>query len=131
MIGLIILFIVSLIILWLFIMYSLWKKDDLERKYLESNINRFSYKTAQVSRKIYFLLTRKIDILRSKITLYLAKAFFFFFPKAKKAFEKKDALTGIEQGPSSYFLMSISKEVTENSKPQNEPKKTRRKIKNV
>lgn len=35
-------------------------------------------------------------------------AFVTVFPKSAPAFVKKDELTGLEQGPSSYFLKSIS-----------------------
>lgn len=36
------------------------------------------------------------------------RAFVHIFPKAGPAFQKYDALVGLEDGPSSYFLHSIS-----------------------
>jgi hypothetical protein len=48
------------------------------------------------------------------------KAFIFIFPKSKTAFIKQDTLIGLEHGPSSYFLASLSK-------PAAKPKATRRK----
>jgi hypothetical protein len=40
----------------------------------------------------------------------LGSAFFTFFPDAAPAFAKRDMLIGLKDGPSSYFLMSISEE---------------------
>lgn len=47
-------------------------------------------------------------------------AFVTVFPKAAPAFIKKDELTGLKQGPSSYFLKSISvpKKATEKRLPK-------------
>jgi hypothetical protein len=47
-------------------------------------------------------------------------AFVTVFPKAAPAFTKKDELTGLKQGPSSYFLKSISipKKSTEKRLPK-------------
>jgi hypothetical protein len=36
--------------------------------------------------------------------------FFVFFPKAQQAFVEKNALTGLSDGPLSYYLMAISEE---------------------
>lgn len=52
----------------------------------------------------------------------IAKAFIHVFPKASRAFQKHDVLTGLETGPSSYFLHSIS-----STKPDTIKPKTRRK----
>lgn len=126
MIKLIFWFIFCIIVLWLLVMYKLWK-DQRQNEGLPQNLSPFVSNFFRILRKSLFTLRRKISLLKSKVSIYLAKVFFFIFPKAKKAFEKRDSLTGLEQGPSSYFLMSISKEVAENKLA----KKTRRKIKNV
>jgi hypothetical protein len=39
----------------------------------------------------------------------VSAAFVIIFPKSKAAFVKQDPLIGLEHGPSSYFLASISK----------------------
>ena len=53
-----------------------------------------------------------------------SKVFFKFFPKARRAFAPKDALTGLDHGPSSYFLMSISE-------PKKEEKKVHKKVADI
>jgi len=44
------------------------------------------------------------------------KALVAVFPKAKSAFTTQDPLTGLEHGPSSYFLASISKPTKKSKK---------------
>jgi hypothetical protein len=78
-------------------------------------------------RRSYFFLLRILSVLKNKTGSILTKTIVTVFPKAKKAFQKKDELTGLEHGPSSYFLKKISeKEDLDKIIP-----KTRRKIKNV
>jgi uncharacterized protein YpmB len=51
-------------------------------------------------------------------------AFVTLFPQSKSAFVNKDALTGLEHGPSSYFLANLSR-------PAKKPARTLRKKKVV
>lgn len=39
---------------------------------------------------------------------YIAKFFYFLFPKAHHAFKKRDQMAGLTHGPSSFFLHKIS-----------------------
>ena len=125
MIWLIIWFFISLIILWILIMFLLWRKHENAHIVEKENIviNKFTRNL----RKILFGVIRLINKIKTFIKKHLTKVLIFIFPKASKAFEVKDPLIGLEQGPSSYFLMSISEDI----KSKNTTKKSRRKSKNV
>ncbi len=122
-------FLFSILALWLFVMFLIWKKQ--ENKDVIKDINPVVEKTTRLVRRSWFLLLLGLNKLRLFITKIIAKIFFAIFPKAKTAFEPKNDLTGLEQGPSSYFLMSISEEKDKKNQALEIPKKTRRKIKNV
>lgn len=121
-------FIISLLILWLVAMLMLWRKEGQQTETLADELNPLVSKGARTARRTWFLFLRGVRKAQDFLTLIITKLFFTLFPKAKKAFEKKDELTGLQQGPSSYFLMSISegKEL-----PEKEESKIRRKRKNV
>lgn len=129
MTTLVVLLILSILLLWLLVMYNAWKEKtkQQEAESLSEIVPIYYDKSSRFLRRTWFSLLRLLSKLGDITTLGATKIFFIMFPKAKKAFEKKDELTGLEQGPSSYFLMSISEEVTANK----EVKKTRRKSKNV
>jgi hypothetical protein len=57
---------------------------------------------------------------RTRVTI--RRSFVFLFPKSKKVFNDIDPLTGLEHGPSSYFLMEISTEAKK-AKPIRRTKK--------
>jgi hypothetical protein len=78
-------------------------------------------------RRSYFSLIRIFNFTKTKLKTIAIKTFVMVFPKAHKAFEEKDALTGLTHGPSSYFLKKISEKEDINKVAP----KTRRKIKNV
>lgn len=131
MISLVIWFIISLLVLWLTTMVILWRKQS--KSDVLKAINPLVEKGVRSSRRLWFLILRGISRFRSYLTKLITKLFFMIFPNARAAFEKKDELTGLEQGPSSYFLMSISEglQETQDSKPVETPKKHGRKSKNV
>ena len=132
MFSLFIWFIISLLVLWLVVMIILWRKQvggDVLRE-----INPLIKSGVRGTRRIWFLILRGINTVRSYFTRVIAKLFFWVFPNAKEAFEKKDELAGLEQGPSSYFLMSISEGLptqAEKEKVAKKEKRHGRKIKNV
>jgi hypothetical protein len=128
MITLVVWFLVSLIALWLFAMLTLWNTQTKQTTDVIEELRPVATKSLRSIRRIWFLFLRAINKIGDFLTLIITKLFFALFPKAQKAFEKKDELTGLEQGPSSYFLMSISegKELPEKEEP-----KIRRKRKNV
>ncbi len=129
MITLVVLLVLSIVLLWLLVMYAIWKEKNKHQEVglLSEIVPVYYSKSSRALRRIWFGLLRLISKLGDITTLFATKIFFTIFPKAKKAFEKKDELTGLEQGPSSYFLMSITEEVAANKTT----KKTRRKSKNV
>ncbi len=53
----------------------------------------------------------------------MGRAFVHVFPKAAPAFQKHDMLAGLEDGPSSYFLHSISSSKEGQKKPKHRTKK--------
>ncbi len=129
MIGKIFALIISLLALWLLIMFVIFKEHH--KKESEKELEQISNKYARSFRKAWFLILRITKRLRGFMTKIIAKAFFYVFPKAKTVFEPKDELAGLEHGPSSYFLMSISENKDKVNTPDGGKKKTRRKTKNV
>lgn len=128
MITLVVSLFISLLILWLVAMLMLWRKEGQQTETLAEELNPLVNKSVRTIRRTWFLFLRGVRKVQDFLTLIITKLFFALFPKAQKAFEKKDELTGLQQGPSSYFLMSIS-EGKDN--PQKEEPKIRRKRKNV
>lgn len=56
----------------------------------------------------------------------------FLFPNSKGAFKENHPLTGLESGPSSYFLLEISADAKANAKGNNSKKRSgRRTLKNM
>lgn len=89
-------------------------------------------KSIRLARRGWFLVLRYLDKLKAIVEKVLTKIFFAVFPNARKAFEKKDELIGLEHGPSSYFLMSVSEYKEEFEKTNSSVgKKNRRNKKNV
>lgn len=59
-------------------------------------------------------------------------ALMFLFPSSKHAFKKHNPLTGLERGPSSYFLLEISADAKGGAKGNTSKKRTsRRTAKNM
>lgn len=127
MIGKVFAIIISILALWFLVMFLVFR--EAHKKETNVEIKQISNKYLRETRKFWFLFLRIINTLRDLATKIIAKAFFYIFPKAKSVFEKKDELAGLEHGPSSYFLMSISEDKTK--VPSSEKKKARRKTKNV
>lgn len=128
MTTLVVLFILSLILLWGLSIYALWKKNKQQDLDPLTELTPLYNKTSRVLRRGWFATLRAITKAREGATIVATKIFFAIFPNARRAFEKKDELTGLEQGPSSYFLKSISPEKDE---LREERKRNRRKRKNV
>lgn len=128
MITLVVLLITSVLLLWVLTLYAVWRKESQPSEGPIAKLAPLYNKSSRFMRRIWFKVLRIVRGLQSLITLLATKAFFAIFPSAKKAFEVKDELTGLEHGPSSYFLKSISPEKGENI---GEIKKNRRKRKNV
>ena len=69
-------------------------------------------KTLQKSKLFYRKYTHIVGFYSARGLLlvwrYIAKFFYFLFPKALHAFKKRDEMTGLKHGPSSFFLHKIS-----------------------
>ena len=104
-------------------MAILWRKQ--EKGDVLKEIDPIVKKGVRGGRRVWFLILRWVNRIRSYMTTQITKVFFLIFPNARKAFEKKDIDTIVEQGPSSDFLISISKDLNTKSK------KGRRNHKNV
>ncbi|HTH93450.1 MAG TPA: hypothetical protein VL576_03160 [Candidatus Paceibacterota bacterium] len=102
---------VLLIALWLSTMALWWQTEEgLERKTLKrGDVVRHWNKTARLARRSWYesiRYSKKAAVWGNK----KAKTVFTtVFPRAKAAFAEQDLLTGLEHGPSSYFLASLSK----------------------
>lgn len=124
MLTLVIKFVLSLILVWLLVMYNIWRERNKDQGLADHKVPEVYAKTKRILRRFWFYLLRLLSKLQNFLTIAATKIFFKIFPKAKKLFISKDKLTGLEHGPSSYFLKSITQE-------KNDLKKNRRKSKNV
>ncbi len=130
MITLVVFLILSIILLWLLVMYGVWKKNEKQESVpdaLEALAPVYN-KGTRLLRRGWFTVLRYLRLVRVFFEKILIRIFFAVFPNARKAFEKKDERTGLDHGPSSYFLMSVSEYKDE---LQKEVKKSRRNKKNV
>lgn len=115
--------VIFIALLWVLSMYRLWKyhyKANLEEGVV---VQEKVSATARALRKCWFAFERGMQSVRALVTRYATKLFFFLFPKAKDAFIPKDELTGLKDGPSSYFLMSVSEYKAEAKKPARRKRK--------
>ncbi len=96
---------------WIVVMYIWWKEERGEKTTLATDV-AFDYfeKCARLTRRGWYasaLYARTLGMWGNKKA---SKLFFRLFPDAAPAFAKRDALLGLTQGPSSFFLLSISEE---------------------
>ncbi len=134
MITLVVMLIISLIVLWLLVMYGVWKKNAKQESVPDAieALAPVYNKGTRLIRRGWFFVLRYLSVFRAFLEKVITKAFFAIFPNARKAFEKKDELTGLEHGPSSYFLMSVSEYKAEfQNEQKTTEKKSRRNKKNV
>ena len=66
-------------------------------------------KAARIARRSWYESQRYSKKAVSWGNEKVTNAFVTVFPKSKPAFVEKDLLTGLQDGPSSYFLASLSK----------------------
>lgn len=109
MIWYIVSIVILLLALWLTTMIALWNNTKgAYQDPAEEQLNVVTTKTVRLIRRGWYATLLAIIMALKKIASYIARGFFTLFPKAQKAFEKKNELTGLTDGPSSYFLMSVS-----------------------
>jgi hypothetical protein len=120
---------VALIVLaigvWITVMYMWWQKENhiVEKPiHLTDTMLHYWEKSERLARRGWYhtLLFGKQTFQWSNKKV--GAIFFTLFPNAEPAFAKRNSLIGLEQGPSSYFLMSISEQ------EQKKPLARRRKI---
>ncbi len=92
-------------------MFIWWQNERGEKAPLATDTALvYLDKCARLARRGWYasaLYARTIGIWGNK---KVSKLFFKLFPDAAPAFAKRDALLGLTQGPSSFFLLSISEE---------------------
>jgi hypothetical protein len=89
----------------------LWYSDEQGRALSPFRIEQIESKLEQVARfgrRGWYSATRLGAKGLAWSGSHMESAFLTIFPKAAPAFAKRDRLTGLNHGPSSYFLMSIS-----------------------
>ena len=100
-----------ILVTWIFSMYVSWKATQGVPLALVQSapfLARWD-KGMRMTRRRWYGATR---MTREAFTWSNKKAsavFVKFFPKSAPVFVKRDMLTGLTQGPSSYFLKTISK----------------------
>jgi hypothetical protein len=101
---------VLIVAFWLTSMYSLWQKESgvISKPLSMETVLVYGDKFERMVRRGYYTLTLYMKHGAHWTNKRMASLFFMLFPDAQPAFAKRDALTGLHQGPSSYFLMSIS-----------------------
>lgn len=111
---------------WLFAMFLSWKLSHgvalhpIDRKTLEPT----ALQAQRTVRKYWYHGLFRLEQGRTILLEKAEKLLVQIFPKAGPAFTKKDPLTGLEQGPSSYFLLQISESKPAKQTPlQNRKKK--------
>ena len=110
---------------WLYSMYLSWKLDSgmVLRPIHERDITTRQEHLTRVTRKYWYWTQLKIGVWSSWVGEKITRLFFKLFPSAVPAFTKKDPLTGLEQGPASYFLKQISESKPETPVLRNRKKK--------
>lgn len=99
-----------IVVTWIYTVFLSWKKSagvvfaPIEESFFTERYAWF----ARLVRRGWYRLTLESKTAVSWSTKRAEDAFITVFPKSAVAFTKKDALTGLHQGPSSYFLKSIS-----------------------
>ncbi len=110
-----------IVLTWLYSMYASWKVTTgaplpvAQTAPLLAQVD----KGVRLSRRGWYSALARLKQALAWGTSRAQKAFLKVFPKAAPAFAKRDILTGLTHGPSSYFLKSISK--TPAAKPKRLP----------
>ncbi|HEY0980182.1 MAG TPA: hypothetical protein VGE18_02110 [Candidatus Paceibacterota bacterium] len=115
---------VLIVLFWLSVMLLWWHESEArEHATLDRVAMRQVERAIRLTRRSYYagaLYTRRAFNWGNKS---VARAFVHVFPKAAPLFQKHDVLAGLESGPSSYFLHSISRSKEEGEKPKIRRKK--------
>ncbi|MDB5188881.1 MAG: hypothetical protein JWM92_479 [Candidatus Nomurabacteria bacterium] len=117
-IALVIVIALLLIALWISAMALWWRHEQGRIAPLQPRaVIRHLNKAARLGRRSLYSTMRYSKRAGRWGNRKVSNAFVAVFPKAKAAFTKKDMLTGLQHGPSSYFLASLSKRAKKKTKP--------------
>lgn len=119
-----ILFVVLVVSLWIYTMYTLWQKEEGQMPALFSTdpFARLLVKLSRRTRRTFYRFQMVSKVVMTWANKRFSQGFLKVFPKAQPAFAKRNTLTGLKEGPTSYFLMSISETKAEAPKPRRRKK---------
>lgn len=108
---------ILLIALWISTMALWWHNEQGRTAPLEPrDVIKQVNKAVRLGRRSWYGTLRYGKRAASWSEKKAGTAFIAVFPKSRSAFANKDAMTGLEHGPSSYFLASLS------AKPAKKPR---------
>lgn len=100
---------IAILFFWLAIMLLWWHEDkDSAPATLDSVAMRQIERIIRLTRRSYYASMLYGGHALTWGNKNFSRAFVQLFPKAAPAFQKYDPLAGLEDGPSSYFLHSIT-----------------------
>jgi hypothetical protein len=100
-----------IVLTWLYSMYTSWKVTTGAQLTVAQTAPLLAQvdKGVRLSRRGWYTTLAHLKRILIWSESRAQKVFLKVFPKAAPAFAKRDILTGLTHGPSSYFLKSISK----------------------
>ena len=114
-----------ILLTWIYSMYVSWKiAQGVPPLLLEAApfVARWA-QLARLTRRGWYKGMFKTEQVLSWSTTHIKNVFVKIFPNSAPVFTKRDAMTGLTQGPSSYFLKSISTSRKPGNKRLNKTKK--------
>ena len=93
-------------------MFMWWRQENglKDSPITTLDIEQYSQKAARLGRRGWYWSEMQLSHSVSWLNKKFASLFFSIFPNAAPAFAKKDELAGLKDGPSSYFLLTITEE---------------------
>ncbi len=122
--ALLIVLIVLLVALWTSVMFLWWQRDQQRpvKTIKRGDVIRSWNKAARLARRSWYggvRYTRQAALWSGKKA---GNTFMTVFPHSRSAFARRDPLTGLEHGPSSYFLANLSKKISKKTRTVSEEK---------
>ncbi len=103
---------ILLIALWISAMALWWHSEQGHAiPFRQDDVIRQVNKAVRMGRRTWYGTVRYGKRAATWSEKKATNALVTVFPKARAAFTEKDALTGLEHGPSSYFLAHLSRPV--------------------
>jgi hypothetical protein len=100
---------ILLFCLWLSVMFLWWQKERNTNEPLATDVAlTYADKGQRLLRRGWYFSQRHLKEWALWGSKKVSKVFFSLFPNAAPAFAKRDELAGLKQGPSSFFLLSLS-----------------------